>query len=131
VEGGCNILFSRGSKHSRGVVSLWSGRNLNNLGKIGSIKTIALSKLVYSSSLLCVQSESVLTRGKESIFAFIWNFKPDKIRRSTLIDPVDKGGLNMASCFDVNKLLKTTWVKKKCFCDDPDNNWYTLLKSFW
>ena len=29
-------------------------------------------------------------------FKFIWNFKPDKVKRHTIIGPVDKGGLSIA-----------------------------------
>ena len=28
-------------------------------------------------------------------FKFIWNLKPDKVKRNTLVGPLEKGGLNM------------------------------------
>jgi len=34
-------------------------------------------------------------RGNDTCFKFIWNFKPDKMKRHTIIGLVDKGGLNM------------------------------------
>ena len=48
------------------------------------------------------------------IFPFIWNFKPDKIKRNTLTGPISKGGLSMVNFADVEKSLKAAWVNRYC-----------------
>ena len=43
---------------------------------------------------------------------FLWNSKPDKIKRSTLVKDYDKGGLRM---IDIEKFiwsLKASWIKR-------------------
>ena len=50
-------------------------------------------------------------------FNFIWNFKPDKVKRQTIVLPVDKGGLNMVDFTILLKSLKAAWVKRFCKAD--------------
>ena len=40
--------------------------------------------------------------------------KPDKIKRHTLIGPLDKGGLNMVDFVMMDKSLKAAWAKRLC-----------------
>ena len=60
-------------------------------------------------------------------FRFVWNFKPDKIKRSTLIGSFDKGGLQMVDFSMVNKALKAAWVKR--IFESKDCNWCALFFS--
>ena len=50
-------------------------------------------------------------------FNFIWNFKPDKVKRQTIVLPVDKGGLNMVDFTILLKSLKAAWAKRFCKAD--------------
>lgn len=62
------------------VLSLWSGRHLTIFGTIAIIKTLSLSKLVYNCSVLEVPND--FARKINCVtFPFIWNFKPDKIKK--------------------------------------------------
>ena len=47
--------------------------------------------------------------------------KPDKIKRHTLIGPLDKGGLNMVDFVMMNKSLKAAWAKR--LCEAGDSKW--------
>jgi len=76
------------------------------LGRIAIVKNLALAKLVYSCSVLNVPAEFV-KEVNSSIFSFTWNFKPDKIKRKTLIGPICNGGLNVVIFSDVVKSLMT------------------------
>ncbi|KAL9986569.1 hypothetical protein ACROYT_G000737 [Oculina patagonica] len=58
---------------------------------------------------------------------FIWNFKPDKVKRNTLIGPIEKGGLNMVDFNMMNKSLKGAWVKR--LYEAGDNKWCSLFSS--
>ena len=78
------------------MLNLWSGRRLSILGRIAIVKTLALSKLVYNCSVLDTPTDFAKEVNKV-IFPFIWNFKPDKIKRNTLTGPVFKGGLSMVN----------------------------------
>ena len=60
-------------------------------------------------------------------FKFIWNFKPDKVKRQTIVLPVDKGGLNMVDFSMVDKSLKAAWVKR--FYEADGSKWCSVLAS--
>ena len=47
--------------------------------------------------------------------------KPDKIKRHTLIGPLDKGGLNMVDFVLMDKSLKAAWAKR--LCEAGDSKW--------
>ena len=61
------------------------------------------------------------------IFPFIWNFKPDKIKRNTLTGPISKGGLSMVNFADVEKSLKAAWVNR--YHSSDGHHWCALLDS--
>ena len=44
--------------------------------------------------------------------SFIWDGKPDKIKRSTLIQNYEKGGIKMINIENFIMSLKVTWIKK-------------------
>ena len=58
-------------------------------------------------------------------FNFIWNFKPDKVKRQTIVLPVDKGGLNMVDFTILVKSLKVAWVKR--LCEDDGSKWCSVF----
>ena len=59
-------------------------------------------------------------------FKFIWNFKPDKIKRNTIIGPLNKGGLNLIDFKMIDKALKAAWVKR-LYDATPDSRWCSLF----
>ena len=61
------------------------------------------------------------------LFNFIWNYKPDKIKRSSLTAPIDKGGADMINVAVQNKALKITWVKR--LLDDSNAYWKILVHN--
>ena len=93
-----------------------SGRRLSILGRIVIVKTSTLCKLVYNCSVLDTPANFAKEVNKV-IFLFIWNFKPDKMKRNTLTDPIAKGGLNMVNFADVEKSPKAAWVNRYCSSD--------------
>ena len=46
------------------------------------------------------------------MYSFIWNSKPDKIKRSTLIQNYEKGGIKMIHIEKFIMSLKVRWIKK-------------------
>ena len=69
----------------------WKKRKLTLIGKINIVKTLGLSKLIYCSSLLTV-SKSLIDRINKIIFSFIWEGKPPKIKKKTIIGEKHCGG---------------------------------------
>ena len=81
------------------------------LGKINIVKTLALFKLIYNAAVLNLPKDFA-KKVNETIFKFVWSYKPDKIKRKTLIRPIPYGGLNMVDFNMVEKSIKASWVKR-------------------
>ena len=71
------------------------------------------------------------------MYKFIWEGKPDKIKRETLIKEYDKGGLKMLESRTFIKSLKITWVKRIVETAETGNvsQWISFFlstgRSFW
>ena len=73
-------------------LDLWRGRKLSLFGKCLIVKTLGISQIVYSASTLDISPND--TSGiKKSIFSFIWNKKPGKIKRNIMCQDYINGGL--------------------------------------
>ena len=100
------------------VLKQWQHRKLTLLGKITVIKTFALPKLIYALSSLPNPPRTMINYIEKQMYSFLWNGKPDKVKRSSLIQTYDKGGLKM---IDIDKFIqaqKITWIKRIL---DPNN----------
>ena len=60
-------------------------------------------------------------------FDFIWNHKPAKIKKTTLVKQKTAGGLDMKDFSLFDKALKLNWVKRLCF--NSDAPWQYIPKS--
>ena len=75
------------------VLDSWSKRNLSLFGKIQAIKSFALSQFVLHATVLV--TTEVVKQIETMLCRFLWNGKPDKVKRSKVITDVKHGGLNM------------------------------------
>ena len=113
-------------KEIRNLLSDWSLRNLSIIGKITVIKTLALPILVQCFTVLPDPDPDMEKEIQNLFFKFAWNNKPDKIKRSVLINTLNNGGLKMPHIKSFAQALKLSWIKKIL---DPNNNspWKILL----
>ena len=93
------------------TLNTWQRRNLTLYGKINIVKTLGISKLIYSASVLPVPDHYIQEINK-LIFNFIWAGKPPKIKRNTIIGEKKNGGLKMCDFKIMEKALKITWVSR-------------------
>ena len=59
-------------------------------------------------------------------YKFIWNNKPDKIKRTIINKPYHQGGLKMIDLGTFIEALQLTWVKR--FFADSGSQWSTLTE---
>ena len=71
----------------------WQPRKLTLMGKITVVKTFALPKLVYPLTVLKNPAVETLDEIKKSIFKFIWNGKPDQVKR--IVNEYEDGGMKL------------------------------------
>ena len=102
-------------------------RDLTPIGKITIIKSLAIPKLVHLFSSLPNPGKTIVNDLEIFFFKFIWNGKPDKIKRLTLIGLYNKGGLNMTHIQSFINYMKIKWIKR--IHDQPDGSWQKFLST--
>ena len=82
------------------------------MGKITVIKNYALPKLMYALSSLPNPATQTVKRIEMLMYDFIWDGKPEKIKRDILTMGYESGGLNMIDLDNFIKSLKICWIKR-------------------
>ena len=98
----------------------WSKRNLSILGKVLIIKALIIPIFTFIVSS-CVIPKKYKKDIESKCFKFIWNGKPDKVKRNTLIGDFEKGGLKMIDIESYFISLKASWVCR--LADTKFSNW--------
>ena len=75
------------------------------------IKSLGLSQIVYAASNVNVPIEIKQTI-KSKLFKFLWNNKNDKIKRESIYQDNDKGGIRMTDVDLMVKGLRLAWVPR-------------------
>ena len=104
---------------------MWSQRDLSIVGSIKVIKTLALSEMVFICSVMNTPKDFSEEVNKIT-FDFIWNHKPAKIKKTTLIKQKTAGGLDMKDFSLFDTALKLNWVKR--LCSNSDAPWQYIPK---
>ena len=89
----------------------WKRRKLTLLGKINIIKSLGISKLIFTASVLPTP-EKFCEQVNKITFNFIWDSKKAKIKKNTIIGERENGGLGMIDFSLMNKALKCIWIKR-------------------
>ena len=92
------------------VLNLWESRSLSLAGRILVFKSLAISKLIYASTMEC-PSTQILDQMNSVHKSFIWDNKKPKIKHSTLIADYSEGGYKDVDIETKISALKITWVK--------------------
>ena len=93
------------------MFNLWSQRDLSLYGKITIAKTLGLSKMIFSSA--CPPTPSYIVSSIDKmVTAFVWNNKPAKIKRESMIGPNESGGLDLPDYESIKNSLLVSWVKR-------------------
>jgi len=94
----------------KNCMHIWKTRKLTVYGRIMIVKTLAVSMLVYNFTMLHVPDEIYKMLNK-CIYEFIWN-KVDRIKRNTMINKLENGGLNMIDIESKANSLKAAWIPR-------------------
>ena len=80
-------------KKIQASLEVWKTRNLSLMGKVLLLKTIALFKITYTASVLPCP-DYVIKKIEALFYDFVWR-GTDRIRRLTLINRYERGGIKM------------------------------------
>ena len=104
-------------------LDMWRSRDLTLFGKVLIIKSLGLSQLVYSASILNVP-EDIASTVKTKFFSFLWKNKRDKIKRTGLYQDLGRGGIRMVDIDIMFKALKLAWIPR--LLTPGNQNWKTV-----
>jgi hypothetical protein len=119
--------FMDRAKAFQRILDMWSQRDLSLIGKITILKSLAFSKVIYQCGVLAIPPNYIELL-EDIAYKFIWNNKPNKIKRKTLIADYESGGLKMLDIQCFVKAQKAMWVKRLVTKDQA--SWKALPNLF-
>lgn len=106
----CDLNYDNVLEKIIKVIQIWENRKMTPLGKITVIKSEIVSQLQYLSAVLPDPSVKYMQTIEGLLYKFIWNNGPDKIKRSIIIAPIDRGGMNMVHLPSKIQTTKISWI---------------------
>ena len=118
------LNFESIEKYLRGLLKSWGWRGLTLLGKIQIIKSFALPKILYKLTLISNRKDFI-KKINTLLYSFVWKGK-DKVKRTSLISPIEKGGLKMP---DVESMISAQRILciKRFLAPDVAAGWKLFL----
>ena len=104
------------------LLNMWQSRNLTIKGKITILKTLAMPQLLYPFTSLHVNQKDIDAVDK-LFYEFIWPKGKHHVKKTTLVQNVSNGGLNMPDFNSMFKAMKLTWINRLI----TKNNTFTNL----
>ena len=92
------------------TLNAWKSRYLTPIGKIAVLKALIIPKFNHLFLSLPNPELEQLTQLNHIMYKFIWNDKPDKVKRSQICKSYNAGGLKMIDLEPFIKTLKITWI---------------------
>ena len=90
----------------------WNKRDLTPFGKVMVLKTLIISKIVHLLISLPTPSIKMTNEINSMFYRFLWDGKPDKMRRSLAKQKIIEGGIGMLDICLFDKSLKLTWIRR-------------------
>ena len=97
-------------------INKWSKRDLTPFGKVTVIKTLIISKIVHIFISLPSPSPKMFKKINAMLYEFLWDGKPDKMKRSIARNKIELGGIGMIDVEIFDKALKLTWIRRFLLC---------------
>ena len=92
-------------------LNIWWSWDLTLFGRTMLAKSLGLSQLIYTASMLSVP-ETAIQQTQRKLFAFLLKNKRDKIKRQVLFRPLSKGGLSFPCLRTVIKALRLRRISR-------------------
>jgi hypothetical protein len=123
-----NLNFKQKICNLKTTLNIWKQRNLSIKGKITIINNIALSPLIYISSVTNTPKKAI-EEINNLIQSFLWNNSTSKIAQKTLIQEIQNGGLKLSHYQTKVESLLLTWVKR--LTSPSKHNWKIIPRLYY
>ena len=91
------------------TLKVWQKRKLNIFGKVTVINYICFPKLIYLCSVTSVPNK-IIEKIEQLIDKFMWNGNKSRVNKTSLINPIDNGGVNLVHVRSKIQSLKALWL---------------------
>ena len=102
-------------------MNIWFSRNLTLKGKV----TILFVPQIIHLFSMCFCPHYILEQIDKLMFNFLWDKKPHKIKKDTIIAGHRDGGLAMPDIFSLHTKAKVSWLKRLSV--DNTSKWSKLM----
>ena len=103
------INFDEKIEKLKSKLNIWTSRNLTIFGRSCIVNTLGLSQFIYLASLV-VFPENVIKTIEQLVSNFIWRGRKAKVKRQTLINKTEDGGIGLIDIRSKVKSLQCYWV---------------------
>jgi len=119
--------FRHRLENCKNLLRIWKQRDLSLKGKVVVIKALAMSQLIYPLTMLEVP-EWVVKEANNLFYDFLWDSKPDKIKRTTMMRKIEDGGIKMINVDAMARALKIKWISKICL--ENSSKWVNIPDQY-
>ena len=105
----------------------WQRRQLSYRGRALVACILGASRFWYLGSTVPVDSRLIF-RINQLLFRFIWDGKGEWLRRSSVVQPLLRGGLGVVNVASKLASLRVMWVKR--FLVGPEHPWKCFFRHF-
>ena len=109
------------------TILLWKKRFLTPLGKVTIIKTFILSTFNHLFMTLPSPTDLFLKTFNQMLFRYLWDDKPDKIKRVQITQDYLNGGIKMIDIKNFVLSIKITWIRRLINSEGCD--WVRLFEN--
>ena len=120
------LNFRKKLEEIKRTLTVWKQRQLTLLGKITVLKTLIIPKLNHLFIALPNPEDNILKDFEKTFFKFLWNKSNDKVKRKVLMQPYNKGGLNMINLIPFINSLKISWIRRLI---TSNSSWTTFINA--
>ena len=106
------------------LINIWSSRGLSIYGKVTIIKSFLIPKFVYVCSVIPTPNKLIQELNK-ILFKFLWK-GTDKVKRVSVINEYEKGGLRMIDLESMVKSLRLAWLRR--IFNEINGPWKSFLQ---
>ena len=103
------INFDEKIEKLKSKLNIWTSRDLTIFGRSCIVNTLGLSQFIYLASLV-VFPENVIKTIEQLVSNFIWRGRKAKVKRQTLINKTEDGGIGLIDIRSKVKSLQCYWV---------------------
>ena len=100
------LNYARALEKIKAIIQIWDKRYLTLFGKVMILNSFIISQLIYLLSVLPAPPKNTMTQINKYIFEFMWNGKPNKIKRNIMLLAKEHGGMAVPDIMMKNIALK-------------------------